>query len=185
MDAPHPPDENEQDVMSTDPDTAAPSAPLPSATAAWQALPARGAWLAALGGATLLFPLGLPVFFLSRATELASPWLAVPLAAGAGALLGAWIAVKRHRRTRWRLDERGFAVRRGNWWQSETHVPISRVQHLDLKRGPLERGARLSTLVVHTAGTRMAAVSVSGLDADDAERLRERLATQVDHDDAL
>ena len=42
-----------------------------------------------------------------------------------------------------------------------------------------------STLVVHTAGTRMAAVSVSGLDAEDAERLRERLATQVDHDDAL
>ena len=93
--------------------------------------------------------------------------------------------VKRHRRTRWRLDDRGFAVRRGNWWQSETHVPISRVQHLDVKRGPLERSARLSTLVVHTAGTRMAAVSLSGLDADDAERLRERLATQVDHDDAL
>ena len=48
-----------------------------------------------------------------------------------------------------------------------------------------ERTARLSTLVVHTAGTRMAAVSVSGLDAGDAEHLRERLATQVDHDDAL
>ena len=114
-----------------------------------------------------------------------SPWLAVPVAAGVGALLGAWVAVRRHRRTRWRLDDRGFAVRRGNWWQSETHVPISRVQHLDVKRGPLERSARLSTLVVHTAGTRMAAVSLSGLDADDAERLRERLATQVDHDDAL
>lgn len=151
----------------------------------WQALPSRGAWLAALGGATLMFPLGFPVFFISRATDVVSPWLAVPAAALAGAAVGAWVAVKRHRRTRWRLDERGFAVRRGNWWQSETHVPISRVQHLDLKRGPLERSARLSTLVVHTAGTRMAAVSVSGLDADDAERLRERLATQVDHDDAL
>ena len=158
----------------------------PDATPAdWQALPSRGAWLAALGGATLLFPLGFPVFFIAHSTDLVSPWLAVPVAAIVGALIGAWIAVKRHRRTRWRLDDRGFAVRRGNWWQSETHVPISRVQHLDLKRGPLERGARLSTLVVHTAGTRMAAVSVSGLDADDAERLRERLATQVDHDDAL
>jgi len=151
----------------------------------WQALPTRGAWLAALGGAALLFPFGVPAFFLSRATDMVSPWLAVPVAALAGAGLGAWVAVKRHRRTRWRLDDRVFAVRRGNWWQSETHVPISRVQHLDLKRGPLERNARLSTLVVHTAGTRMAAVTVSGLDADDAERLRERLATQVDHDDAL
>jgi uncharacterized protein len=151
----------------------------------WQALPVRGAWLAALGGAMLVFPVGFPVFFIARATEVLSPWLAVPIAAVIGAVVGAWIAVKRHRRTRWRLDDRGFAVRRGNWWQSETHVPISRVQHLDLKRGPLERSAGLSTLVVHTAGTRMAAVSVSGLDADDAERLRERLATQVDHDDAL
>jgi membrane protein YdbS with pleckstrin-like domain len=151
----------------------------------WQALPVRGAWLAALGGAMLVFPVGFPVFFIARATDVLSPWLAVPMAAVIGAVVGAWIAVKRHRRTRWRLDDRGFAVRRGNWWQSETHVPISRVQHLDLKRGPLERSAGLSTLVVHTAGTRMAAVSVSGLDADDAERLRERLATQVDHDDAL
>lgn len=151
----------------------------------WQTLPTRGAWLAALGGAMLAFPLGFPAFFIARASDVVSPWLAVPLAAMTGAGIGAWIAVRRHRRTRWRLDERGFAVRRGNWWQSETHVPISRVQHLDLKRGPLERGAGLSTLVVHTAGTRMAAVSVAGLDADDAERLRERLATQVDHDDAL
>lgn len=151
----------------------------------WHALPSRGAWLAALGGAALMFPLGFPVFFISRATDVMSPWLAVPAAALVGAAVGAWVAVKRHRRTHWRLDDRGFAVRRGNWWQSETHVPISRVQHLDLKRGPLERGAGLSTLVVHTAGTRMAAVTVSGLDADDAERLRERLATQVDHDDAL
>ena len=166
--------------MLTDPDTLA-----PPASPSWQALPTRGAWLAGLGGAALLFPLAFPAFFVSRATDMVSPWLAVPVAAGVGALLGAWIAVKRHRRTRWRLDDRGFAVRRGNWWQSETHVPISRVQHLDVKRGPLERSARLSTLVVHTAGTRMAAVSLSGLDADDAERLRERLATQVDHDDAL
>lgn len=168
--------------MQTDHDTAAPA---PPASSSWQALPSRGAWLAALGGAALLFPLGFPMFFISRASDLVSPWVAVPLAAGVGALLGAWVAVKRHRRTRWRLDDQGLAVRRGNWWQSETHVPISRVQHLDLKRGPLERSARLSTLVVHTAGTRMAAVSISGLDVDDAERLRERLATQLDHDDAL
>ena len=161
--------------------SAADGAPQPE----WHALPPRGAWLAALGGAMLVFPVGFPVFFIARATDVLSPWLAVAVAALVAAAVGAWIAVKRHRRTRWRLDDRGFAVRRGNWWQSETHVPISRVQHLDLKRGPLERGSRLSTLVVHTAGTRMAAVSVSGLDADDAERLRERLATQVDHDDAL
>ena len=71
-------------------------------------------------------------------------------------------------------------------WQLETRIPISRVQHLDLRRGPLERRAGLATLIVHTAGTRMSAVTVSGLDEVDAERLRDTLSHQLDQDaDAL
>lgn len=167
------------------PPTATPSAQAPTPLAGWLALPARGAWLAALGGAILMVPFGLAAFFVARTTDLFSPWLAVPLAAALGGLGGIWLGVARHRRTRWKLDDEGFAVRRGNWWQHETLIPISRVQHLDLKRGPLERGLNLSTLVVHTAGTRMAALSLSGLDTADAERLRDTLARQLDHDDAL
>ena len=68
-------------------------------------------------------------------------------------------------------------------WQRETRVPASRVQHLDLRHGPLERRWRLATLVVHTAGSRFSSVTVTGLDADDAERLRDRLARQLDNDD--
>ena len=49
----------------------------------------------------------------------------------------------------------------------------------------MQRGLRLATLVIHTAGTRMAAVAVSGLDSDDAEHLRDRLSRQLDQDDAL
>lgn len=174
-------------------DTAAPP-PLPPAwsspaaptanDADWQPLPPRGAWLAALGGAlAMAFPFGFGFGFLALVSKLASPWWVAPLAALIGAGLGARLAVKRHRRTFWKLDDEGFALRRGRWWQVESRVPISRVQHLDLKRGPLERSARLSTLVIHTAGTKLAAVSVSGLDADDAERLRDRLARQLDRDD--
>ena len=76
-----------------------------------------------------------------------------------------------------------MAVRRGRLWQRETRVPTTRVQHLDLKRGPMQRGRNLATLIVHTAGTRNSAVTVPNLDADDAERLRDRLARQIDHDD--
>ena len=49
----------------------------------------------------------------------------------------------------------------------------------------LPQGVPLAAPVVLHGGKVLAAVSVSGLDADDADRLRERLATQVDHDDAL
>ncbi|MDX1550208.1 MAG: PH domain-containing protein, partial [Lysobacter spongiicola] len=41
----------------------------------------------------------------------------------------------------------------------------------------------LSTLVVHTAGTRHSAVTVPHLDADDAEHLRDTLGRQIDDDD--
>ena len=65
-------------------------------------------------------------------------------------------------------------------------VPRSRVQHLDVERGPLERQFALATLVVHTAGTQTAALRLSGLDDHDAVALRDALipdATQ--HADAL
>ena len=78
------------------------------------------------------------------------------------------------------LPGNGFAVRRGRLWQWETRVPSSRVQHLDLKRGPLERAHNLASLVLHTAGTRLSAVSISGLDDADAERLRDHFSRQID-----
>lgn len=161
--------------------------PLPAPGADWQPLPARGARLAAVGsGFWLGLASGAAFFVLARVVDLGSPGLLAAIGGVLGAGLAAWLAVKRHRRTRWRLDDAGFALQRGRWWQTESHVPISRVQHLDLKRGPLERAFTLATLVIHTAGTRMAAVSVSGLDGEDAERLRDRLARQLDHhDDAL
>lgn len=92
---------------------------------------------------------------------------------------------RRHRRTFWRLDDHALAVRRGHLWHSESHVPVSRVQHLDLRRGPLQRAAGLATLVVHTAGTRMNTVAIDGLAAIADAELRDRLARQLDHDDAL
>ncbi|KRG65858.1 membrane protein [Stenotrophomonas terrae] len=150
----------------------------------WQALPPRGALFAAAGTAlsmALLF--GVVCLVPMLANDLSHLFL-VPLAAAAvGALLGAWFGWRRHRLTFWRLDKQSLGVRRGHMWQSESHVPVSRVQHLDLRRGPLERMAGLATLIVHTAGTRMNTVAVAGLAQADAERLRDRLAHQLDHDD--
>ncbi|MGH8025595.1 MAG: PH domain-containing protein [Pseudoxanthomonas sp.] len=170
------------------PSTPAPQNPAaeaisPALVADWQHLPARGAKLAALGGGLgFAVPFTVASALLSRLADF-SPWLVAPAIGLLGAAFGAWLAVKRHRRTLWKLDEQGFALQRGRWWQLESRVPISRVQHLDLKRGPLERAFKLATLVIHTAGTKMAAVAVSGLDSEDAERLRDRLARQLDHDD--
>ncbi len=154
----------------------------------WHPLPPRGALFAAAGGA-----IGTGIFFAVIGGVLALllqlPDLVLSSLGGAlggalfGALLGAWFGWRRHRLTFWRLDSQALGVRRGHLWQSESHVPISRVQHLDLGRGPLQRAAGLATLTVHTAGTRLNTVAITGLELADAERLRDRLARQLDHDD--
>ncbi|MET0289456.1 MAG: PH domain-containing protein [Pseudoxanthomonas sp.] len=163
---------------------AAPPPPAPPTPDDWQPLPSRGARLAAGGGAiglatTLLIATIGPLFLIRP-----DWWWQAMIGIGIfGLIVGAWVGVRRHRATHWRLDADGLGLRRGRWWQTETRVPLSRVQHLDLKRGPLERAVGLSTLIVHTAGTRLNAVAVGGLDQHDAERLRDRLARQLDHDD--
>lgn len=152
--------------------------------AGWRPLPprARGLFLLThvLGWSVVIVPALLAIALLPH------PLPEVPAALAALVLLpawGIWMALRRYRYARWLLDDTGFGYRRGRMWQVETRVPRTRVQHVDLKRGPLERRFRLATLVVHTAGTRDSAVSVPGLDADEAERLRDLLARQVDDDD--
>ncbi|MFN7781939.1 MAG: PH domain-containing protein [Lysobacterales bacterium] len=85
-----------------------------------------------------------------------------------------------YRRTRYALDAEGLLIQRGVIWQSETRVPRSRVQHTDLNRGPIDRWLGLAELRVHTAGTRLAAVSLGGLREDEARRLRNDLLGEDD-----
>jgi len=165
--------------------------PLPALPAAvdrdrWQPLPRRGALPYALGAVAGLVPVVAAVAFVAASALDADPaWSYAVGGALLGVILGIWVGLRRHARLGWKLDEDGFATRRGNLWRSETLVPVSRVQHLDLERGPLERYLGLATLVVHTAGTRMAAVKMPLLELEDAEALRAHLAHQVETDDAL
>lgn len=166
---------------------AAPDADAPQVeTDVWQPLPVRARTLATLSTligtlVPLTIALGIGVLANGRTP------LAFALAGAAIVVIPAWtvwIARRRWLRTRWRLDDDGFGIRRGHMWRSDTRVPGSRVQHLDIRRGPLERAFGLSTLIVHTAGTRNSAVSVSGLDHAEAERLRDALAARAARDDA-
>lgn len=163
---------------------AVPDSPDP---AAWRPLPPRAKTLFAISHGAMGLVFLVPATILCLVSDVA-PSTAIAVIVGVGAIGVAMFAVfgvRRHRRTSWRLDDDGFGYRRGRLWHTETRVPASRVQHLDLRHGPLERRWKLATLVIHTAGSRMSAVSVSGLDELDAEALRDRLARQIEIDDAL
>ena len=103
------------------------------------------------------------------------------LVIGIGLLNLAWPAV-RYRHISYRVDTTGIRIRRGVVWRSETSVPRSRVQHTDVARGPIERSFGLATLIIHTAGTENASVTLSGLAESDAYPIRDYLLESGDDD---
>lgn len=79
------------------------------------------------------------------------------------------------RRWRWGIDSELLTLRWGIISHYERVIPISRLQHVDLTRGPIERLFGLTTLVVHTAGTSAASFDLPGLDDVVARALRDRI----------
>lgn len=108
--------------------------------------------------------------------------------AGVVGAVGIAYAFLRYRVWRFELQDDALALERGVLTRVETAVPYVRVQHIDTHRGPIERLAGLSSVVVYTAGSRGADVTIPGLAPDRARRLRDRLrelAVAAEPDDAV
>lgn len=69
--------------------------------------------------------------------------------------------------------------RTGFLFIKEILVPFSRIQHLDIRQGPIERYFDLSTLIVHTAGQSGDAIKIPGLHEHYAEQLRAYLKSFI------
>jgi membrane protein YdbS with pleckstrin-like domain len=63
----------------------------------------------------------------------------------------------------------------GVWWQTRRSIPRSRIQHVDIESGPIERALGLSNLILFTAGTGDSDGRIPGLRQATAEALREVL----------
>jgi uncharacterized protein len=64
-------------------------------------------------------------------------------------------------------------------------VPRTRIQHLDVAQGPVQRRFGLGTLVLHTAGTFSASVALDGLAHETAMALRDDLAAWTKAQDGV
>ena len=89
--------------------------------------------------------------------------------------LGVLHAVFAHRIWRFALQDDALFLVRGVLTRTDTSVPYVRVQHVDTTRGPVERAAGLASVVVYTAGSRGADITIPGLEPERATELRERL----------
>jgi uncharacterized protein len=107
----------------------------------------------------------------------------VPAAVAALASLAALLLPRRrYRRWGYLVEEDELHIRYGVWTRVRTAIPFGRVQHIDVAQGPVERPFGLSTLILHTAGTRGSAVALPGLKTADAERMRDLVRAKIRQD---
>ncbi|MDQ8044277.1 MAG: PH domain-containing protein [Solirubrobacteraceae bacterium] len=77
-------------------------------------------------------------------------------------------------RTLWfTIGDDQIDVERGVLFRTHTVIPMTRVQHVELERGPLADRFHLAELHIHTAA---GAVTIPALDRADGEHIRQRIA---------
>ena len=102
--------------------------------------------------------------------------------------LGIGHAVLLYRSWEYQVREDALYLERGVITHVKTVAPFVRVQHIDTSRDPVDRLLGLSSLVVYTAGSRGADVTVPGLSGEEASDLQDRLkelAKDASGDDAV
>ena len=82
--------------------------------------------------------------------------------------------------TKMGYDIEGYALRekdivhiKGVINRKQTAIPFNRVQHCEIKAGPIQRYFKLKTLEVYTAGGHSSDLSIDGLRGDDAQVLKD------------
>lgn len=96
----------------------------------------------------------------------------------------AWPPVE-HRHARWRWDRDGLEIHRGVFFKHRISIPSSRIQHVDVSQGPLQRQFGLGKITIHTAGTQDASIELSGLAYETALWLREQMVARQGAADAV
>lgn len=76
-------------------------------------------------------------------------------------------------RKKYSLREKDIIYSRGLLWQTRTAIPFNRIQHAEVKQGPIERIFKLHSLKVYTAGGESSDLVIPGLSEEHATRIKE------------
>lgn len=106
--------------------------------------------------------------------------LVTALVAGAllllACLLGTvWLPTLSYERWGWELREDELLVQHGVVFRIVTAIPTGRVQHVDVRQGPIEQWMGLARVCVHTASGVGSDGMIPGLEFTVAEQLRDQL----------
>lgn len=110
--------------------------------------------------------------------------LLLPAAAAIEFLAGRYYLPRLYASRAYLLRQRDILFRSGVWWRSETGVPYNRIQHCEIAQGPLEKSFGLATLEIYTAGKNTSDLSIPGLKADVAARIKDHVLGRVSETEA-
>lgn len=96
-----------------------------------------------------------------------------------GVLSVVFLVPGRWRRWGYAFTDRELHVASGWLTRVHTVVPVSRVQHIDVIQGPIERSAGVATLSLHTAGTENSLVVLPGIRRERAEEIRDAIRGRI------
>jgi len=75
--------------------------------------------------------------------------------------------------------------KQGLWWRKQTALSFSRIQHIDISHGPLERKFGMATIKFFTAGGASSDLKIPGLPNEIAEEMRNEILTYTQNEEAV
>jgi membrane protein YdbS with pleckstrin-like domain len=145
----------------------------------------RAVWRAHWIVVTLLLGVPLTVLAALATGTGRTVFASVAVAVGVCGLLGAmWAPAEAWARWSYAVGPDVLDLEHGVVTHRRSSVPYFRVQHIDLRSGPIERALGVTRLVVRTASATSDA-ELPGIPSDEADRLRSLILARAGRDDAV
>ncbi len=91
-----------------------------------------------------------------------------------------WLTNKRFYREAYAVREKDIIHTRGHWRRIQLTIPYDRVQHVEIKQGPIARAFKLGSISVYTAGTVGGHLNISDIEFAEAERIKQFIAQKAE-----
>ena len=112
------------------------------------------------------------IFFLSDEWPVWLPFLLIGLWL-AIVLVSATLTILGFKKKKYALRQKDIVYQKGLIWRKFSVLPFNRVQHAEVHQGPIERLFQLGQLKIFTAGGASSDLSISGLELEKAQAIKQ------------
>lgn len=97
-----------------------------------------------------------------------------------GVFFSFYLPKRTYETTSWQVKDSGMEIQRGIWWKHQIFIPRDRIQHTDIKQGPMMRSFGIATLVINTGGTHEPSIPLAGILMETAQSIRDQLSNKFE-----